>query len=363
MKIVELVIEDLEHLGFDQVALVENPAIESGFHAFSEQDIESFITEEIIKTEMSKIVEDEKKFNRVIEIDGTLAFDNIKDAEIYAAGIGCEGYHEHTYDGETYYMPCKTHDDPAILALKEEYKQAFASYDDYPQAASDNAARAVKYAEENGWGRCGTAVGKIRAHQLANREPISEETIARMAAFERHRRNSKTPYGEGCGKLMWDAWGGNEGIAWAQRKLRQIREDFSKQNFSFPDAEEKMVVGPLMIPDKLIFRVDENMDPYYVYFSKDTIASIAEKMMREKRLDIVNIEHDQERPVEGFMTQTWIVEDPATDTSKNYGLDLPAGTWVGMYKIDDPEAWKMVKDGYITGFSIEGFFADKLIQE
>jgi hypothetical protein len=114
-------------------------------------------------------------------------------------------------------------------AIEEDYyafsKQAFATYTDYPQAASDNAARAVKWATENGWGGCGTPVGKARAHQLANRRPISEETIARMAAFERHRRNSDTPYGRGCGGLMWDAWGGSEGVEWAQRKLQNIREE------------------------------------------------------------------------------------------------------------------------------------------
>jgi len=114
-------------------------------------------------------------------------------------------------------------------AIEEDYyafsKQTFATYTDYPQAASDNAKRAVKYATENGWGGCGTGVGKARAHQLANREPVSEETISRMASFERHRRNSNTPYGRGCGGLMWDSWGGSEGVEWAQRKLQRIREE------------------------------------------------------------------------------------------------------------------------------------------
>ena len=104
-------------------------------------------------------------------------------------------------------------------------EQQFESYDDYPQSASDAACRAIRYAEENGWGDCGTDVGKQRAHQLCNREKISEETISRMAAFERHRQNSDTPYGEGCGKLMWDSWGADTGIAWAQRKLEQIKNE------------------------------------------------------------------------------------------------------------------------------------------
>ena len=55
-------------------------------------------------------------------------------------------------------------------------KYAEDSFTDYPQSAVDNAKRALKYAEENGWGSCGTAVGKIRANQLANKEPISRDT-------------------------------------------------------------------------------------------------------------------------------------------------------------------------------------------
>ena len=98
----------------------------------------------------------------------------------------------------------------------------FDTYNDYPKAASRNAQTALNWAEKNGWGSCGTPVGKKRANQLANGDNISRDTIARMAAFERHRQNSNKKLGDGCGRLMWLAWGGDEGIAWAQRKLKQI---------------------------------------------------------------------------------------------------------------------------------------------
>jgi hypothetical protein len=96
------------------------------------------------------------------------------------------------------------------------------SYNDYPEAAVNNARRAVEYASKNGWGSCGTAVGKARANQLAKRENITRDTIARMASFKRHQQNKDVPYDEGCGGLMWDAWGGTEGVEWAIRKLEQI---------------------------------------------------------------------------------------------------------------------------------------------
>jgi hypothetical protein len=114
-------------------------------------------------------------------------------------------------------------DDEMIDRITDIFKSfKFETYNDYPQAASDNAKIALRWAEENGWGDCGTQVGKVRANQLANRESISRETIARMSAFERHRQNSQKELGDGCGRLVWLMWGGDEGVAWAQKKLKQI---------------------------------------------------------------------------------------------------------------------------------------------
>jgi hypothetical protein len=95
------------------------------------------------------------------------------------------------------------------------------TYNDYPEAAVNNAKRALKWKEEKG-SSCGTSVGWARARQLANKEGISRETISRMASFKRHQQHKDVPYEEGCGGIMWDAWGGTEGVEWAIRKLAQI---------------------------------------------------------------------------------------------------------------------------------------------
>jgi len=96
------------------------------------------------------------------------------------------------------------------------------SYNDYPQGAVNNAKRALKWVEKNGWGSCGESTGKKRANQIANKENITRDTIARMALFKRHQQHKDVPYSEGCGGLMWDAWGGSAGINWAISKLKQI---------------------------------------------------------------------------------------------------------------------------------------------
>lgn len=123
------------------------------------------------------------------------------------------------------------------MGLQESFAD---SYNDYPQAAVDNAKRALKYVAENGWGSCGTPVGKARANQLANKENITRDTIARMSSFVRHQNSKDTPYGKGCGKLMWDCWGGTEGIEWASKKLEQI----DKQGFAVVGKRGAIVGSP-----------------------------------------------------------------------------------------------------------------------
>jgi len=108
-----------------------------------------------------------------------------------------------------------------VLEKLEAISIKLETYNDYPQAATNNAKKARKWKEENG-SDCGTRVGWTRSAQLANRENISRDTIARMASFKRHQQHKDVPYSEGCGGLMWDAWGGSSGVNWAINKLKQI---------------------------------------------------------------------------------------------------------------------------------------------
>lgn len=544
-------------------------------------------------------------------------------------------------------------------AIEENFmyfnSQEFESYTDYPKQATENARIALRWADENGWGSCGTPVGKARANQLAKGEPITEETIARMAAFERHRQNSDKELGDGCGRLMWLAWGGDAGVEWAQRKLQSIRkeklngtelnvlgyeteyfyicpgaiktfthlmemepdeetagmirsaaqiadnifkieadvledkeadlddlgqaqtllddfydlmkeidellgmehdvsymdghievirkyidevifeellkevlqeqkyiddlpqdrqdaileqlelvgesrealekdgwvieemkddfaitskpnisslEDYGKfqiryqytgpkdsknrnfcarmlskdlifrkedinkltiqgensefgiydiftykgsygcrhhwtrlrmfkgdegkeitqyeesedtatsvnpkptlnrnpdsptlteSSFSEHNKEKQMVVGPIMVPEKLIYRYDDYNGEFWVYFSKDTIERIAHKYLINNYQSSVNIEHSEDNDVEDVtLVESWLVEDPEKDKSyAMMGKKYPKGTWFGSMKINNKKVWdEYIKEGKVLGWSVEGFFADKMI--
>lgn len=460
-------------------------------------------------------------------------------------------------------------DQPAIgvdfLAFANE---EFESYTDYPESARNNAKRALEWAEENGWGDCGTDVGKQRANQLAKGEAISRETIARMASFNRHRQNKDVPYSEGCGGLMWDAWGGTSGIDWAINKMDEFNQEFiqptagedkdtflercmgdAKMVSEYPDTdqryavcnsyfegehlfeaeaedailefctnngeeidsndlvvdlsqnefagvkdvmeaiqsldilrrlsikrdepaeeywryqgppaqrkfcrammnlskagkifskkdivrmdginkqfakkgqssysvlkykggknckhyweklkvfrnedgkkvvivaqptkktervagetwanmqfsldeEKRMITGPLMIPNKMIVRRNKDTDePYYVYFSRNTIRKMAEKFLALNKHNNTDTMHNWDVTTSNTLVESWISESVQHDKSFKYGFALPIGTWYVSYKVNDDDTWNRIKNGELKGFSLAGPFVEKLTNE
>jgi hypothetical protein len=257
---------------------------------------------------------------------------------------------------------------PNCVPIKMTEDDFAESINDYPQGVKDAAKKAVEYADKNGWGSCGTDVGKQRASQLSKGENISVDTVKRMYSYlSRHKADlqSSKSYDDGCGKLMYDAWGGEAGLKWAERKLSQLQdEDFSvKEKMLFYDDEKRVLVGAAMVPNKMIHRYDNLGNLYYVFFSKATIKKMADKFLKQKRTDETSIEHNGIKlgSDKVYITESWVSEDPIKDKSAAYGFNLPAGTWYVSMKVEDPKVWDLVKTKMLTGFSVEGLFAEKSV--
>jgi len=63
--------------------------------------------------------------------------------------------------------------------------------------------------------------------QLAKGEALSVDTIKRMYSYlSRHEVDlaASTSYEDGCGLLMYDAWGGKAALTWSRSKLRELGE-------------------------------------------------------------------------------------------------------------------------------------------
>lgn len=125
------------------------------------------------------------------------------------------------------------------------------------------------------------------------------------------------------------------------------------------DTEKKILMGALLIPNKPIYRKTEG-EEYYIYFSKDTVLKASQRYLTNGYQGNSTLEHSDN--LQGLtLVESWIVEDDKFDKSRKYDMNVPIGTWMGTVKVNNEEVWNdYVKTGKVKGFSIEGFFADKI---
>ena len=113
-----------------------------------------------------------------------------------------------------------------VVKNDKRYKQGkkldMESYRDYPDSVSNNAKKGIELNEKGG-NKCATQVGKVRAQQLAQKQPVSLDTIKRMYSY---LSRAQEYYDEGdkesCGYISYMLWGGLSGKRWAESKLKEL---------------------------------------------------------------------------------------------------------------------------------------------
>ena len=396
MRIVELKIDEIDDIsGFEAVALVNQPAHEADFFAFNNDDVEDALAFQVIKQAFKDVVKEDfcleeegvsEEFSHFEDLPQAtqdrmlekLALVGISKETL--AGLGYEIVNEEDIkDKEDFALPTRSDAKPDLPT--NQTRGGFKIL--YQYKVKPGEGPSIKNNSRN------FCIDLINMNLMFRKEDIDRLTIkgANSEEFGYYdifkykgsfncRHEWKPVYVKQKAETITDQPNlnianilKNIGIGDSiedKTKPSNLRGDnpivsFTKENFKF-EEDKKLIVGPLMLPEKLIFRVDEDNEPYYVYFTEETIKQIATKMMKKKLLDKVNMEHDPETPVDGYMVETWLVEDPEKDKQNLYGFNYPKGTWMGMYKIENDEDWTKVKNGEVKGFSIEGFFADRLVQ-
>ena len=126
------------------------------------------------------------------------------------------------------------------------------------------------------------------------------------------------------------------------------------------NEEKRILMGAALIPKKQIYRRNEKTnEEFYIYFSKDTIIKASQLFLKKANQSNATLEHNKK--IDGMtVVESWIVEDTKKDKSALYEFNVPEGTWMISMKVDNDEVWEKVKSGEIKGFSIEGYFAEKV---
>lgn len=296
MKIIELVLDETAMLnGIDAISIVESPAIEENFVALKNQQKVAFATQSEDKrlligpalipnktiyrhqdgeefyvyfskgtirraselflmrgNQNNSTLEHEAAIHGLSVVESWIIEDADKDkSRLYGLNmpvgtwmVSVKVNNEEVWNNFVKTGAVKGFSIEGYFADKVQMaKMQLESYSDYPDGVRGNARNVLDWVEKNGWGSCGTDVGKQRANQLANGEAISVDTIKRMYSYlSRHEADldASSGYSDGCGKLMYDAWGGKAGLRWAESKLKELGEIEASQKFANEDLLDEV---------------------------------------------------------------------------------------------------------------------------
>ena len=124
------------------------------------------------------------------------------------------------------------------------------------------------------------------------------------------------------------------------------------------DTEKRILVGPVLIPNKEIPRIDdETGEEYSILFTPEVVEKAAQMFLQNQHNNEATIEHTERKVPDVSVVESWIIADPEKDKSNVYGMSYPKGTWMAMMKINNEDVWQnYVKTGKVKGFSLEGMF-------
>ena len=113
--------------------------------------------------------------------------------------------------------------------------------------------------------------------------------------------------------------------------------------------EKRIVTGPVLIPNKLIYREDEFGTPFYINFSSEIIEKLRNKFHSKDLSKSTNVQHNGVPINSNYTIESYIISENLKDNR----FDLPIGTWILSYKVEDDKVWNKIKSGKLKGFSIE----------
>lgn len=138
--------------------------------------------------------------------------------------------------------------------------------------------------------------------------------------------------------------------------LFKKQEESIIQKYSVTDEEEHILSSVVMVADTPIYRRDESGYEYNIIYHKDVLKEMAQKMLSDGTHNTFDLMHDGERLPEGYINliELYIV-DESKGIKPNF-TDVPDGSLMASYKINNEDLWEACKNGTFKGLSLEGYF-------
>ena len=131
-------------------------------------------------------------------------------------------------------------------------------------------------------------------------------------------------------------------------------EEQKEIKIQLANEEKHMVYSAVLVPDKPIYRRNEDGDEFYVEFTKESIEHMSQQFFKEYRQNEVTLDHETTAS-DITVVESWIKADLYKDKSVALGLnpELPVGTWFCAMTVNQIDVWDRIKSGELNGFSVE----------
>ena len=137
--------------------------------------------------------------------------------------------------------------------------------------------------------------------------------------------------------------------------IHMSKDSEEKQQVLLEKNDKYLVYGPVLIPDKDIYRNNGEQE-YYLSFTKESIEKMSQEYMKDFRQYNVSLQHE-EKVDEVCVVESWIVTDSYKDKANALGFNVPVGTWMVAMKVNNIDTWNRIKDGELKGFSVESLIS------
>lgn len=134
-----------------------------------------------------------------------------------------------------------------------------------------------------------------------------------------------------------------------------FNEEKRLMTYNVESDEKRQVFGLVMAADMPIYRRDDNGFEYYITYSKETIALMAEKYLKMSLQNNVDTQHSFELEDGIFMNQLFVKDTGKGVSPKGYE-DYNDGSLFAQFHIANDSVWDEVKKGTYKGFSLAGVF-------
>lgn len=123
------------------------------------------------------------------------------------------------------------------------------------------------------------------------------------------------------------------------------------------NLDKHIITGVVCLADTPIYRYSAEIGEYYVVFEKETILKMVQKYSAMGLFNSVNIQHDNNNIVENIVLfESYIVDEERGVYAPKEFTNIPNGSWICSFKVNDEELWKDITEGRLKGFSLQGLF-------